>query len=169
MENKGRHYQFWVLLIGVAITVLLGCYRAGEGRRQAELDAHHILEVYAARSEGLLNALFHKTDVLESIIITSHGEVPEETFNDLARSLMQNAGIRAIQYLPDGCVTYCYPLEGNEEAVGDNVFTNPARREDALLAKDTREIALSGPYRLIQGGFGLIARKPYLPNRGRRA
>ena len=61
------------------------------------------------------------------------------------RQLRSGAGIRAIQYLPGGTVRYCYPLEGNEAAVGGNVFENPRRRADAQLAVDTKGIALSGP------------------------
>lgn len=160
MKNKYTRYYLWVLLTGITTTILLGVYSANAGRTQARAEAQHTLEVYAARSESLLDSLFHKTDVLESIIITSHGEVPEETFNDLAKSLMQNKGIRSIQYLPDGTVKYCYPLEGNEQAIGGNIFEKPERRADALLAKDTKQIALSGPYELAQGGFGLVARNP---------
>lgn len=76
----------------------------------------------------------------------------------MAKSLADGEGIRAIQYLPGGAVLYCYPLEGNEAVIGNNVFDNPRRRDDALLAVDTREIALSGPYSLTQGGLGLVAR-----------
>ena len=90
-------------------------------------------EVYSARLETLLSGLFHKTDVLESVIIAGHGHIPETVFEDLARSLADGAGIRAIQYLPDGVVTYCYPREGNEAVIGTSRFTNP-NAADALLA-----------------------------------
>ena len=135
-------------------------YLAWSGAQAGRQEALHVAEVYAARMETLLSELFHKTDVLESVAISSKGEVPEHTFLDLAKSLRSGAGIRAIQYLPGGTVRYCYPLEGNEAAVGGNVFENPRRRADAQLAVDTKGIALSGPYKLTQGGFGLVARNP---------
>lgn len=50
---------------------------------------------------------------------------------------------------------YCY--QGNESAIGTSVFDNPKRRTDALPARD---MALSGPYTLLQGGLGLVARNP---------
>lgn len=65
--------------------------------------------------------------------------------------MIDSPGIRAVQYLPGGVVRYCYPLEGNEEVIGDNIFQNPSRKRDARLAVDTKEIALSGPYDLDQG------------------
>ena len=86
--------------------------------------------------------------------------MPEDVFHDLARSLSDGEGIRAIQYLPDGVVTYCYPREGNEAVMGTSVFTNPKRRADALLAVNSRGTVLSGPYELSQGGLGLVARNP---------
>ena len=57
-------------------------------------------------------------------------------------------------------VTYVYPREGNEATLNTSVFDNPERREDALLAVETRQITLSGPYELLQGGLGLVARNP---------
>lgn len=149
-----------VFFVGFLLTIGVCIYFAWIGVKNYQTSALHISEVYAARIESLLNGLFHKTDVLESIIITSKGDVSEEVFQDLAKSLFNGLGIRAIQYLPSGTVKYCYPKEGNEAAIGGNVFENPKRKKDALLAVETRDIALSGPYELTQGGLGLVARNP---------
>lgn len=157
--NRKRYFSI-VCFTGILLTVLISVLFSLVFKKNERAEVQHTLEVYTARTEGLLNSLFHKTDILESIIITSKGEVPEETFNDLAKSLMQSRGIRAIQYLPDGVVKYCYPMEGNEKAAGENIFKNPKRKDDANLAKNTKQIALSGPYDLTQGGFGLVARNP---------
>lgn len=160
MIRKVIHLHLPVFVAGVLLVLCLTGYSAWSSRRGIQVDALHTAKVYSARLETLLNDLFHKTDVLESIIITGQGAVPEAVFEDLARSLSDGAGIRAIQYLPDGVVTYCYPLQGNEAVMGNSVFNNLKRREDALLAVRTRAIALSGPYTLTQGGLGLVARNP---------
>lgn len=110
--------------------------------------------------ETLLTSLFHKTDVLEAVILTNNASISQDTFQEVAKSLDTEMGIRAIQYLPGGTVEYCYPIEGNEAAIGGNVFNNPKRVADAQLAVDTKSIALSGPYTLTQGGLGLVARNP---------
>ena len=157
---KIRHLHVPVFLTGVLLTLVLVTYSAWSTANQRRADALRTAEVYSARLETLLNALFHKTDVLESIIIAEHGAMPEDVFHDLARSLSDGEGIRAIQYLPDGVVTYCYPREGNEAVMGTSVFTNPKRRADALLAVNSRGTVLSGPYELSQGGLGLVARNP---------
>ena len=46
-------------------------YGAPEIRRR---DALRLAEGYAVRTEALLDSLFHKTDVLESIVITGRGD-----------------------------------------------------------------------------------------------
>ena len=164
---KGSFRYF--VITAVCLFLILGCLVLYAGVQEANLkkaEAVRETKIYAERIEALLNSLFHKTDILESIIITSNGEVPEETFRDLAKSMIDSPGIRAVQYLPGGVVRYCYPLEGNEEVIGDNIFQNPSRKRDARLAVDTKEIALSGPYDLDQGGFGLVARNPiFLTNK----
>lgn len=148
------------LLLGMTATVLIAIIVMQlTGRQNREL-AQHTAEVYSARTERLLDSLFHKTDVLDAILVENSGKMDDETFQRLAATLDDGIGIRAVQCLPDGIVRYCYPLEGNEEVIGTSVFDDPQRRADAMLALDTRSIALSGPYRLYQGGFGLVARNP---------
>ncbi len=157
---KVRPLHFPVFLTGVLLTIAFVAYAAWSSADHRRTDALHTAEVYSARLETLMGGLFHKTDVLESVIIAGHGHIPETVFEDLARSLADGAGNLAGQYLPDGVVTYCYPREGNEAVMGTTVFTNPKRRADALLAVNSRSIVLSGPYSLFQGGLGLVARNP---------
>ena len=40
-------------------------------------DARHVADVYSARSEMLLNSLFHKTDVVEAIVLANNGELSQ--------------------------------------------------------------------------------------------
>ncbi|WP_080800626.1 diguanylate cyclase domain-containing protein [Arabiibacter massiliensis] len=148
------------LLAGLVVSALVVGYFMQDDMSYRREQALRIDEVYSARIESLLDSLFHKTDVMESLIIAERGELSEETFNDLAKSLSDGVGIRAIQYLPGGTVRYVYPVEGNEPTIGGNIFEQPDRRDDALLALETRQITLSGPYELRQGGLGLVARNP---------
>lgn len=149
-----------VFLGGIIVTCFLVAYSAFSSAEILKRDARHVADVYSARSEMLLSSLFHKTDVVEAIVLANDGKLSQSVFENVAKSLFDGEGIRAVQYLPQGTVEYCYPLKGNEAVLGSNIFKNPKRRQDALLALETREIALSGPYNLTQGGFGLIGRNP---------
>lgn len=150
-----------IFLLGFAITLLVtALYYAGL-HAQAQQDIEEIRAVYAERTENLVNKAFHKTDVLVAVAQILGGDVTQEQFDELAQTIYEeNAGIRAIEFLPHGVTTYCYPLKGNEKAIGNNVLEMPDRKKDAQLAIDTRSIALSGPYELTQGGLGVVARNP---------
>ena len=161
MKKTGiKAFDIKVFFGGIIITCCLVAYSAFTSVEMLKRDARHVADVYSARSEMLLNSLFHKTDVVEAIVLANNGELSQSVFENVAKSLFDGDGIRAVQYLPGGIVEYCYPLQGNEAVIGSSVFNDPKRRKDALLALETRETALSGPYNLTQGGFGLIGRNP---------
>lgn len=162
MPKKGQRMSDIIMnfMLGLAITVSVALAFALMSSRQNHKFALHTAEVYSARAERLLDSLFHKTDVLNAILVESGGVLDEKTFQKLAVTLDDGIGIRAVQCLPDGIVRYCYPVEGNEAVIGTGVFDDPKRQADAMLAVETRSIALSGPYELYQGGLGLVARNP---------
>lgn len=170
MRGKRRRERFLpspliTFAAGLAVTALIaGNFASLDAEHNKEV-AYRTAQVYSARIESLLDSLFHKTDVLASVIISDEGILSEETFTDVAKSLMVGEGIRAIQYQPGGTAQYVYPLKSNENTLNTNVFDNPTRRDDALLAVETRQIELSGPYELKQGGLGMVARNPvYMTN-----
>jgi signal transduction histidine kinase len=128
---------------------------------QAQRGAKRVLAASAARTESCVNAFFHKTDILATAVELEKGNISPETFLAIARDLYtENSGIRGIQTMPGAVVTYSYPVEGNEAVIGKNFLKIPERRADCLLAIRTRSIALSGPYYLLQGGLGVVARNP---------
>ena len=161
MKRSKKKFYLIVGLCGMLLSALITYRYADSGMENKRNEALYIGEVYGERLESMLNLLFHKTDIFETIIMNQSGEIPEKTFDDLSRTMIEeNRGIRAIQCLPGGTVEYCYPIKGNEKAIGGNIFLNEKRRADAILAKETHEITLSGPYPLTQGGYGIVARNP---------
>ena len=126
-------------VVSALVVAVLVTYFAWDDVRTDRNEAMRTNQVYSTRITSLLDSLFHKTDIMEAMIIADGGELTEKTFTDLARSLSEGSGVRAIQYLPDGIVRYVYPFEGNEPTLGSNIFENPARRDDALLALEKSE------------------------------
>ena len=51
-------------------------------------------------------------------------------------------------------------MQGNSEALGLDVLREHERKKDAVLAKETGEYTLGGPYQLKQGGTGALLFKP---------
>ena len=109
----------------------------------------------------MLNDIFHKTDILSAVVHLTQGQITPEQFEQAAAMLYrEHDGIQAIQLQPNGITTFCYPLAGNEKVIGYNILTAPKQRDAARRAIETKSVALSGPYELTQGGYGVIARKP---------
>jgi len=153
--------NLWVLIIGISLSALLALLFYNTARHQEETNIERIQAIYSERTENVINSVFHKTDVLAAAVKLENGDITEDTFNTIAKLVYQeNSGIRGIQYMPGAVVTYSYPLEGNEAVIGKNFLEIPERKKDVMLAIDTKSIALSGPYELIQGGLGVVARNP---------
>ena len=55
-------------------------------------------------------------------------------------------------------------MQGNSEALGLDLLREHERKKDAVLAKETREYTLGGPYQLKQGGSGALLFKPVYQN-----
>ena len=150
-----------LLFIGVTFSILVsGWYYQNlleEENRHVEL----LQEDYAIRTKILLNDIFHKTDILSAVVHLTQGQITPEQFEQAAAMLYrEHDGIQAIQLQPNGITTFCYPLAGNEKVIGYNILTAPKQRDAARRAIETKSVALSGPYELTQGGYGVIARKP---------
>lgn len=98
-----------------------------------------------------------------SAFVEAHASAPRlgEEFKIFASRLFaQSKGIRNFAVAPGGVMRYVYPLSGNESVLGHNLVQDPrpSIRADVKRAIQSREITLSGPYQLRQGGLGLVAR-----------
>ena len=156
-----RKHHLWILVIGIAISIIASALYWRTLQQDSAANIERMRTIYAVRTENVLNSIFHKTDVLAAVVKIENGNITEQIFQDTAKLVYQeNSGIRGIQYMPGAVVTYSYPVKGNEAVMGKNFLTIPERRKDVLLAIDTQSIALSGPYHLIQGGLGVVARNP---------
>lgn len=130
------------------------------GYRNRKDDAQNALEQCAVRVESLMSRLVHETDIMNALVQVKEGLPEQETFDSMAAAIAHNEGIRAVQYLPDGVVAMSYPPESRKEYIGMEIFQMPEHSLEAEKARDTRNIVLAGPYRLSQGGWGLVVSNP---------
>ncbi len=108
-----------------------------------------------------LNAAVSLTYTLETVLREYQFEIQPERFEIFASQLITHQpGVSSLQYAPDGIVTYIVPLEGNESAIGHDLFDDPKRNKEAFYADKKRQLTVAGPFELIQGGVGLVARLP---------
>ena len=100
------------------------------------------------------------SDLLGNYII-DESDMDENTFSELAEKIPNEDGVvKAFELAPEGIITEIYPMQGNSEALGLDVLGEHERKKDAVLAKETREYTLGGPYQLKQGGAGALLFKP---------
>ncbi|KAG2441900.1 hypothetical protein HXX76_003506 [Chlamydomonas incerta] len=87
----------------------------------------------------------------------------EPLFQGLAPAMLAQApnnSIRALQLQPSGVIRSVYPLKGNENAIGLNLFASASNKEGALKTVRDQTMTLSGPLNLVQGFYGVIVRQP---------
>lgn len=105
---------------------------------------------------------------LVSFVQASGGAVIEGVLDPWMNALVSESEyIRNIGLAPENRLTYIYPVQGNEAAIGlyypDNKAQWPVVQQIILKARP----ALSPPVKLLQGGTGLIYRIPvYLEESG---
>jgi PAS domain S-box-containing protein len=118
-------------------------------------------------SAGLIRQLA-LLDGLYAYVITEPSERDlEENYIVFAEALSAHAtGVRNIVTAPGGVMQFVYPVEGNEDVVGYSPLHDARQniREDVEWAIENRQIVISGPVDLVQGGIGIIARMPVFKN-----
>lgn len=154
-------------LTGILIALVVGLggeygYRVERMRIERDQRSAAVSTVaqYRAALEGELNASLYLTDGLVAYVKT-HASMEAHLIQLMLQTLYEQArNVRNIGLAPDNRLTYVYPLEGNEKAIGiyypDLADQWPAV-EQAIRNGKPR---LAGPVKLKQGGVGLIYRVP---------
>lgn len=161
--NRPRLAAFAVLSFVLALTAVLD----GFARSAYESD---IRAETSARLDGLARSMSdviaRETAAADTMAVfvelTGYDAgMLEHTFSAFAGSLMQEGStIRSVQIAPDNVIDFVYPIEGNEEAVGLDLFADPDRKANLLPAIESGRSVMQGPFDLVQGGTGLAVRHP---------
>lgn len=148
----------FILCIIVSIGIII--YTARNDYKKNQSLTQSMADINAADVQNRISDHITKTDILKSFVSIVDGKFTKEDFDKIAESIYDTDNIRALQLLPDGVMDYCYPLEGNNMEVEGSLFDMEDRRDDAIYARDHATVVISGPYELMQGGLGLVARNP---------
>lgn len=148
-------YSFLAIL---PFALLLTMFMYAVQKQRGIDSAYQLLETKSVQLRYAIESRLLSSDILEAMIINRGGE-PED-FNKLAARLYnEDSALRSIQLAPMGVVEYAYPKTSNEKGMID-LFEDPERAAEAKWARDTGRTTLSGPYELLQGGMGVVARNP---------
>ncbi len=118
----------------------------------------------SARASALASAVHQRIALLQGLYAFTRTEWPDTQF-DLPFEIyssgiyFNSTGIRTLMIAPEGIARYVFPVADSPQLSGYDILNDPdpATRVDVQRAIHTREIALSQPGELRQGGYGLIA------------
>src|SRR5512140_5096 len=148
-------------LVLFPLWLLLGSWYQSGLLRQERLDASAQV---AARANTLVIAIDQRLALLQGLYAFTRTEWPgagfDFPFEVFSSGLyLKSAGLRTLMIAPEGIARYVYPLYEARTLVGYDVINDPspATRADIQRAIHSREVTLSPPGELPQGGFGLVA------------
>jgi PAS domain S-box-containing protein len=146
----------WVLIQQVQLSLM-------KDEREAVLARLDVI------GTDLASSIHERQSLLTGLLafVKTHWDTPslKKEFTYYAADLYDNdPAIRAIQIFPPQGPGLVYPLEGNEAVVGNSLqdlinSVEPEQQADLERAILTRELVLSAPYELKQGGIGLVVRQ----------
>ena len=163
------------VVLGVVSVLLLGlvhgeAVRLLEAGRESSLREQITLRLSAirARLELAINDAVNLTQGFDVALSMNHSLSARE-FSRIARYLVKDhQGIINIGLAPDNVVRQVYPITGNESVLGYDYLAHPEQRQSVLEAMRTQAVTVAGPLALVQGGRGIISRRPlYLEQDGK--
>mgnify|MGYP000253559375 CR=1 FL=1 len=155
------------LLIGLAVFIsalMLGEYlvflvqdRDLQGQR---LQHQATVSLVRSKLEMEINSTMFLALGLSSFV-SATPEFTSAQFEQMAAMLMRlRPTIRNIGLAPDNVIRYIYPLKGNRKALGLRYLDHPTQRHAVLRIMAEKQPVIAGPFKLVQGGEGLINRIP---------
>ncbi|HEY0634141.1 MAG TPA: ATP-binding protein [Gammaproteobacteria bacterium] len=134
---------------------------------EAAQRAHTLAELNSlhSRLDNVLSRNLQIPGTLNSYVV-SRGEISEAEFQRLARQMLEESpgSVRSVQLTRGTTVTHLYPLQGNQQMAGVDLLTLPGQAAAVHQTIESKQMLLAGPFELVQGGTGLVVRKPiYLP------
>ena len=148
-----------VFLISMAVAMALS--HQSEHNRQLNERAR-AKAVAADHGQHLQQNLLHAlsaTHALAAWVQLGNGQIAN--FDALAKGILPlYPGVSAVALEPQGVVQHIIPQESNDNAIGLDLFNHPDRKKEAALARDSGQLTLAGPFKLVQGGMGALGFLP---------
>jgi len=145
------------------VLVLTGiCDRAVQARFE-EQQYRQVLDQLSTVRATLEGAMNQRLSVAEGLAAyaSTYPNLTQADFTEIARVLVdQKEGIKTVAFSQGTILSYYYPLEGNEAAIGTDLMAVPEQRALVKKAIETRQTLVAGPVNLVQGGVAFISRTP---------
>ncbi len=169
MRLNSTNALYTLLLLSTILTLtVIGVYvdkiYIDTFRTNLRSETQQQLHEYTGGVESNLNITVQSVIGLASAI-SAEPNLNQEKFSRQSRFLIDNAPqLRSLSAAPNMVISLVYPYEQNKGALGLNLGTHETQAKDALKAKRLRQLVITGPINLVQGGQALVGRFPvFLP------
>ena len=153
---------FFVVAVFIVLLIIftdISIYESFGSVRSRKLEAKNIAVLCTSEIERNCNHTFQLNGVIASLVML--GEANQQNFDSVAAKVLPDfPAADCVQLAPNGIVSSVYPLEGNENVLGHNLFEDEKRADEAFRTKASGVLTIGGPYPLLQGGEGFIGRLP---------
>lgn len=163
--NKALFYALLAFLFISATVWGLSFWVEQRLLAETQADVQQNINLYGASLVQTLNRQLSFINGLTTYLETEidHADIiyEDETLDMVAGIYEDSHGVLNIALAPDGIMKFVYPYEPNKAVLGYEPAKDerPNVRDDVRRAIETREVILSLPIELIQGGQGVIARQ----------
>jgi PAS domain S-box-containing protein len=146
------------IVSAIAVTSLiwhLNYHEIEEERARVSAMANHHARTIQTGLERALSATY----ALASLVRQGQGNVVQ--FESAATEMLAFfPGVHGLSLAPDGIIRQAIPEADRAKVIGQDLLTNSATSKEAVMARDTGKLVLAGPFNLLEGRMGLVARLP---------
>lgn len=149
-----------VLLLGVALSTFVGLLDLEHRHSEERADVRLRLSLLSAQAQTQVRNTFSQTEGI-SQLLSVDGDISQEHFRgmtDEARAAVP--ALRNVVLAPKDVISDVWPLKGNEVLLGRDYRSLPAQYPMVHLSRSLGIPILTGPVDLLQGGRGLVYRRP---------
>ena len=166
-RKKAYIYAAVGFLITLCMCLVLVFFMADNRVRAEQMVVEQLIAEQSVRLNDRISHLLFRIMTIETSVQFHGGNIRSLHFQRLAEMLADDPAIRSLILAPNAVVTDVFPREGNYGLVGTvfiteaphDYYVHSERDQIAMLAKETREIVIGGPFPARYGGYILIGRK----------
>ena len=130
---------------------------------EARSNASQLATDQAQAWQRAIERSLSATYALAALVRRGQGDVSD--FEPFATEMLTfYPGAAALGLSPGGVIKQVVPLAGNESLIGFNQLGDSVQAPEASKARDSRQLTLAGPVKLVQGGMGVVGRLPIFLN-----
>ncbi|HKL02904.1 MAG TPA: CHASE domain-containing protein, partial [Cryomorphaceae bacterium] len=149
----------WMVFVILLIVTQLIAAQIFRVERENELvQLEHETQFFKNHLETSLNYSKTATNMLAFL---AEKDILKDNFDAVCADIMTgNPFIDALQLVEGNVITRTYPIEGNEEVLLYNLLNDSIHKRESGRARERKQLYFEGPFKLIQGGTGIVGRLP---------